>query len=319
MEDAVQWLLKSFPGYAVVLSAFPLCFKVFGWVEDQLSANAKHDITGWLRSVATFAKDSGRFDLLEFHNKLFGDRYFSGKSLRRTLLFSLTAYLFVVLLPHGYFVLRVYLSNTIELILEFALIFMIFILVIFPLDLCGVILTRKLSKFAGSSFTIKRSIVVFISDIIGKTVVFPIVGLLFCLIIAVLILAISGLLWDILSDLTPGWVKNAFAPPSPPGSIQPLLDSLGSLSRSLQSADLNEAYSEGFVTQQLKTNEPVGKAVIDFYFLVLPSVAICSAWVWLYAISLHVVRVSVFMFDVDTRPVRVCWNSSGDCAYTFAR
>jgi hypothetical protein len=131
MEDAVQWLLKSFPGYAVVLSAFPLCFKVFGWVEDQLSANAKHDITGWLRSVATFAKDSGRFDLLEFHNKLFGDRYFSGKSLRRTLLFSLTAYLFVVLLPHGYFVLRVYLSNTIELILEFALIFMIFILVIF--------------------------------------------------------------------------------------------------------------------------------------------------------------------------------------------
>ena len=50
MEDAVQWLLKSFPGYAVVLSAFPLCFKVFGWVEDQLSANAKHDITGWLRA-----------------------------------------------------------------------------------------------------------------------------------------------------------------------------------------------------------------------------------------------------------------------------
>ena len=64
--------------------------------------------------------------------------------------------------------LRVYPSNTIELILEFALIFMIFILVIFSLDLCGVILTRKLSKFAGSSFTIKRSIVVFISNIIGR-------------------------------------------------------------------------------------------------------------------------------------------------------
>jgi tetratricopeptide (TPR) repeat protein len=41
-----------------------------------------------------------------------------------------------------------------------------------------------------------------------------------------------------------------------------------------------------------------------FYLALLPSVAICSAWVWLYAIALHVVRTSVFLFDVDNKPVR---------------
>jgi tetratricopeptide (TPR) repeat protein len=290
MEEVIQWLLKEFP-HAVVLSAFPVCFKVFGWVEDQLSASAKHEVTEWLRSVAKYAAGAKHFDLLDFHNKLFGERYFDSKSLRRTLLFSFIAYLFV-LLPSMYFSVSQYYGKLTANCVDLILMLIIFVFIVFPLDLCGVALTRKLSVIAGHTFTIKRSIIIFSSDLIGKTVVFPIVGMIFCLFVVVAFFAITGNLWHILPDLMPHWLEDKFQ-----RNPTSLLDTLTSL-------ELDEAFEEAIDTQQLDNNAASSNFILSFYFVILPSIAICSAWVWLYAISLHVVRLSVFLFDVDTKPIR---------------
>jgi hypothetical protein len=40
------------------------------------------------------------------------------------------------------------------------------------------------------------------------------------------------------------------------------------------------------------------------YINFVPSLLLCSAWVWLYFVGLRVVRVGVFLFDVDKQPVR---------------
>ena len=40
------------------------------------------------------------------------------------------------------------------------------------------------------------------------------------------------------------------------------------------------------------------------YKVIMPSFLIYSAWVWLYFVGLHAVRVTVFLFDVDKHPVR---------------
>jgi tetratricopeptide (TPR) repeat protein len=292
MEEgiSINWLLTSFPHYAVVLSAFPVCFKVFAWVEDQLSANAKHEVTSWLKSVAKYAAGAKQFDLLKFHSKLFGDHFFDRKCLRRTLFFSFLAYSFI-LLPSMYFFFttagRPAAANFIDLCFMLAL----FLVVIFPLDFCGVVVTRKLSAVAGTNFTIKRSILIFSSDLIVKTIVFPIVFAIFTLFGVVVLLAISGqsgLIGIALHALMPNWLERAFHSES------------SSLIEILPSLNQNKALFEAFQLGPLD----VLKGVLNTYLSLLPSVAICSAWVWLYAMALHAVRASVFLFDVDTKPIR---------------
>jgi hypothetical protein len=183
-----------------------------------------------------------------------------------------------VLLPYVYFsftdAARPLIINCVDL----CFLLILFILVIFPLDFCGVVLTRKLSLVAGYTFTIKRSIVVFFSDLIVKTIVFPIVFAIFSLLLVLFFIAISGLLgllWDLLWGID-----------SPERTKQLL------------------AFFEGILGQQIGATKTLSKASFGVYLALLPSIAICSAWVWLYAMSLHVVRTSVFLFDVDTKPVR---------------
>ena len=40
------------------------------------------------------------------------------------------------------------------------------------------------------------------------------------------------------------------------------------------------------------------------YALIVPSFIICSAWVWLYVVSLYTVRLAIPVFKVDEEPLR---------------
>jgi hypothetical protein len=101
LRNWVQELLKAHPEFAWVIGLALLaywCYKVFGWVEDRLSSDAKQAIIVWLKSARDFAANQTlSFSLSRFHSALFGDRQLSIKCLIRTTLFSLTSFLLIFL------------------------------------------------------------------------------------------------------------------------------------------------------------------------------------------------------------------------------
>src|SRR5262249_26004373 len=44
--------------------------------------------------------------------------------------------------------------------------------------------------------------------------------------------------------------------------------------------------------------------LLRMYWLLVPCLILCSAWVWLYFIGLNLVRRAVFLFDVNKHPIR---------------
>jgi hypothetical protein len=74
MQEWAQELLHSHPWAAAALGLAVTCYKVFAWVEDRLSANAKREISVWLQSARDFAaRQTLSFSLSRFHSQLFGD------------------------------------------------------------------------------------------------------------------------------------------------------------------------------------------------------------------------------------------------------
>ena len=51
MLELVQELIPNIPRFSAVVALFPVSFKVFAWVEDRLSVNAKEEISAWLKST----------------------------------------------------------------------------------------------------------------------------------------------------------------------------------------------------------------------------------------------------------------------------
>jgi hypothetical protein len=93
MPELVQQFIPNIPRISAVFALFPVCFKVFAWVEVRLSVNAKQEISAWLKSTGDFATNQiSAFNLSHFHSQLFGDKQFSIKCGVRTLLFSLISF-----------------------------------------------------------------------------------------------------------------------------------------------------------------------------------------------------------------------------------
>jgi hypothetical protein len=67
MPEWAQELLHDHPQLVVAFTLAPLCYRVFAWVEDRLSANAKQELSVWLKSVGDFAtKQTLSFNLSRF-------------------------------------------------------------------------------------------------------------------------------------------------------------------------------------------------------------------------------------------------------------
>src|SRR5262245_37389714 len=96
MPDLAQAVIPNIARFGVVFGLYPLCFKVFAWVKDRLSINAKAEISAWLKSTGNFAANQiFSFNLSRFHSQLFGDKQFSWKCVKRTMLFSFISFIVV--------------------------------------------------------------------------------------------------------------------------------------------------------------------------------------------------------------------------------
>jgi hypothetical protein len=196
MPDLLQGILTNIPRLGAVLALYPLCFKLFAWIEDRLSTDAKAEISAWLKSTGNFAANQIiSFNLFHFHSQLFGDKQFSWKCFNRTILFSFTSFIFVffpVIVYLGVFLLKNQ-ETKIVITLPFyktvignwtgdlsALtgFLLLFTLVVLPLDFIGIGVTRTLAKRAKDNIGLKNGLFIFIVDTLAKTVIFPLIYLI---------------------------------------------------------------------------------------------------------------------------------------------
>jgi hypothetical protein len=161
MPDWAQELLRNHPWAAAALGVAVTCYKVFGFVEDRLSANAKHEISGWLQSARDFAaRQTLSFNLSRFHSQLFGDKQTSLKCCKKVFLFSLISFLLIFLpaiiqttfsiLTHNHIPISVghqtfYIGSLGAAMCVIAFYLLMFALFVFPLDFLGVSITRSLA------------------------------------------------------------------------------------------------------------------------------------------------------------------------------
>ena len=173
MPDWAQPLLTN-ARFGAFIATFLLCIKVFSWVEEQLSTNARQEITVWLKSAGDFAaKQTLSFNLLRFHNQLFGDKQFSGKCMSRTLLFSLFAFMFVSF-ERSASVFSTALIDAKASLFNAAILALLFLLLVLPINFTGIGVTRKLAAMASDDVGFKKSFIIFIFDMITKTITFPV-------------------------------------------------------------------------------------------------------------------------------------------------
>jgi len=68
-------------------------YNVFAFSEDRLSINVKESISIWLKSTGNSAnKQILSFNLARFHGQLFGDKQFSLKCVRRSIILSFISF-----------------------------------------------------------------------------------------------------------------------------------------------------------------------------------------------------------------------------------
>jgi hypothetical protein len=184
MPDWMQEIIHNDPrlvALGLITGTYTGCYNIFAWVEDSLSVSAKQGITAWLKSTGDFAANQAlSFNLSRFHSKLFGDKQLSVKCVARTTLFSLISFLLVYLpdiisysiyIPHmsiGNDAVKIHDAYT---VVE-ELFFVSFILLVLPLDFCGVAVTRKLVSLAGNNVTLRKVALIFLFDTFIKTVIF---------------------------------------------------------------------------------------------------------------------------------------------------
>jgi tetratricopeptide (TPR) repeat protein len=288
MSDFVQELIHHIPRFGAVVALFPVCFKVFAWVEDRLSITAKQDISAWLKSTGNIATSQIlSFNLSLFHSQLFGDKQFAFKCFKRSILFSFLSFFLISLpavawqafiifkygiLPLSNDYITVSLSGPQAVLIFFSLLILLFVLIVFPLDFLGIGVTRKLAARAKNDVGLKRGLLIFLLDTVAKAVVFPIISIISGVAIVLAFVITTKLVAHI--DLL---------------TLNQIDLSIGEFLRQL----LSEAISQS-------STMPMWRL---FPFVVRCSL-LCSAWVWLYLIGLHLVRRAVSLFDVDRQPVR---------------
>jgi tetratricopeptide (TPR) repeat protein len=293
MPELVQEFIPNIPRISAVFALFPVCFKVFAWVEDRLSANAKQEISAWLKSTGDFATNQiSAFNLSHFHSQLFGDKQFSIKCGARTLLFSLISFS-IIFFPIIFGFVTLFFKNEQTKIL-FAMpgqaqvpvvsnwtgglsgiivLLFTFTLIVLPLDFVGIGVTRALAIRAKNDIGLKNGLRVFLLDALAKTIIFPIIYIIFSVVILAIfiIIIMLGTMLLIHKDV--------------PIHIMDLIDII------IINFGKDELLSLIY-------------AAIALYKSLVPCFLLCSAWVWLYLIGLHLVRRAVFLFDVDKQPVR---------------
>ncbi|HEY4847628.1 MAG TPA: tetratricopeptide repeat protein [Methylocella sp.] len=307
MPDWVQGVIPNIPRFGAVFALFPVCFKVFAWVEDRLSINAKEEISAWLKSTGNFATTQIlAFNLSHFHSQLFGDKQFSVKCFVRTLLFSIISFVIVFFSAFVEFLtfLSKYQKNELLITVPgqrpalwpawdaglavIVYLSLLFIFVVLPLDFLGVGLTRELARRAKDDIGLKKGLLIFMLDTLMKTVIFPVVYLVAAVIIVMAIIMLTAVIFTVFVKL------------------------LAPVDMHIYLRDFIQFFFFWITNATPETPETPDKSllsnVLDAYTSLLPSLLpsflLCSAWVWLYLIGLHLVRRAVFLFDVDKQPVR---------------
>jgi hypothetical protein len=295
MPDLVQGVIPNLPRFGVVFALFPLCFKVFAWVEDRLSISAKEEISAWLKSTEKYATNQILLSTLShFHGHLFGSKQFSVKCVVRTILFSFISYILIFSPLFIGFV--TFIFNTQEIketkflvtfpwqakspmsgdwiggVSGIIVLLLLFVFVILPLDFVGIGVTRALAMRAKNDIGLKKGLFIFSIYTLAKTIVFPIIYFIFGVVIFVILITI------VLVSI------KLFIHGDVPVKVIDIIDIV------ITNAD----------TQIMSTLY----GAFALYKSLVPCFLLCSAWVWLYLIGLHLVRRAVFLFDVDKQPVR---------------
>jgi hypothetical protein len=73
LDQIIDRVVAALPEFVLWLGIFPAVYKVFEWVEERTSAEAKHDIALWLRNFGGVAIESAvSLNIQQFHEKIFG-------------------------------------------------------------------------------------------------------------------------------------------------------------------------------------------------------------------------------------------------------
>jgi tetratricopeptide (TPR) repeat protein len=294
MQDLVQELIHIVTRFGAVIALFPASFKIFAWVEDRLSIKAKAEISAWLKSTGNVAENQiFSFNLSRFHNQLFGSKQFSLSCVKRSILFSFISYVLIMLhtwasqafiiYKYGIFPLSnnyitVSLSGTQAVLIYIIIFLLLFILIVFPLDFLGIGVTRNLATRAKNHIGLKTGLLIFLLDTFVKAVVFPIILIISGVTILLAFLEATNYVAHI--DLL---------------KLNHIDLDIAQILRQL----LKEVTSLSSLVSMLAS-----MLMLWPFRLVVPCFLLCSAWVWLYLIGLHLVRRAVFLFDVDKQPVR---------------
>jgi hypothetical protein len=148
-----------------------------------------------------------------------------------------------------------------------------FTLIVLPLDFVGIGVTRALAIRAKNDIGLKNGLRVFLLDTLAKTIIFPIIYIIFAVVILAIFISIIML------------GKKFLVHNDGPIHIMDIIDII------IINLGKGELLSLIF-------------AAFALYKSLVPCFLLCSAWVWLYLIGLHFVRRAVFLFDVDKQPVR---------------
>jgi tetratricopeptide (TPR) repeat protein len=154
------------------------------------------------------------------------------------------------------------------------LLLLLFTLIVLPLDFLGIGITR-----AKNDISLKTGLFIFLLDTLAKAVLFPI------------ILTVSSIVYVFAFIL----MINYF------GSV----DILALMHFNITIGQLAQELLKNMSVSSIISISSMLLAVFyPFYPVMVPSFILCSAWVWLYLVGLHLVRRAVFLFDVDKQPVR---------------
>jgi len=270
MPDWAPEMIHNVPRLVAVLSLYPASYKVFAGVEDRLSVSVKQEISAWLKSAGDFAaQHTLSFNLLRFHSELFGDKQLSVKCLVRTTLFSLASYV-LVFIPHIIDIFK-YIPNLPLVTGPFRAITLhdnayIFYLEIFLLSFILIVLPLD---FLGVAVTRK------FASITGDNVTLKKVTLIF-----IFDTLTKTAIFPIFSFIFVFFIMYVVIP------------------NKNVTFNVYGFFRIDFISFFLRSG------VVPFYIRLCPALFLCSAWVWLYFVGLRVVRVAIFLFDVDKQPVR---------------
>jgi hypothetical protein len=274
MPEWAQQVIPNVPRIVAVLSLYPACFMVFAWVEDRLSVSVKQEITTWLKTAGDFAANQTlSFNLLRFHSELFGDKQLSVKCLvRTTAVFSFASF-FLVFFP--YFMIYLLYTPKLPVVTERIKIHEDALTFIEEFYLVSFIFIVLPLDFFGVYVTRK------LASLAGNNVNVKKVALIF-----------------MLDALTKTFIFPI---------IFFIFFSLFFVMQLYQDAILNASDIDfrDIITQIRDFNTKYFMSDLrKLYINFVPSLLLCSAWAWLYFVGLRVVRVGVFLFDVDKQPVR---------------